>query len=138
MLEVIEAEKINVITESKHHTNKPLSRVSFIETPPVLCSLRNSKLEPSLDTVEEITEISVTQEYKVTEETDSDNTAITIMDEIINNVTNELNQTKTETQTQTILEDIDIKVEESKSFKNKFVNFYKNIKNKFSCFMKNI
>ena len=125
MLEVIEAEKINVeiiITESKHHTDKPLSRISFIETPPVSVSPRNTKLEPSLDTVEEITEIPIIQETDIAE-----------MDKIVNSIWN-----TEQHETQTVIEDINIKIEEVKSFKNKFVKFYKNLKNKFSCFVKNI
>jgi len=129
MLEVIEAEKINVenivkniITESKHNKDKPLSRVSFIETPPVLCSPRNSKLEPSLDTVEEMTEIPIIQETDIAE-----------MDKIVNTIWNTEHH-----DTQTVLEEINVTVEEYKSFKNKFVKFYKSLKNKFSCFVKNI
>ena len=131
MLEVIEAEKINVeiiITESKHHTDKPLSRISFIETPPVSVSPRNTKLEPSLDTVDEMSEISITQE------TDIADTVITTMEELVNNVLNTIEQQENKT----VLEDINIKVDESKSFKNKIVKFYKNLKNRFSCFVKNI
>ena len=125
MLEIIEAEEINVeniITELKHHTDKPLSRISFIETPPVSVSPRNTKLEPSLDTVEEITEIPIIQETDIAE-----------MDKIVNSIWN-----TEQHETQTVIEDINIKIEEVKSFKNKFVKFYKNLKNKFSCFVKNI
>jgi hypothetical protein len=132
MLEVIESEIItvkNIITESKH-INKAQSRVSFIETPPLSssCSSRNTKLEPSLDTVEEISEIPVIQE------TTDDNTIITIMDDIVNNI---VNTQDLEPEIQTV-SDVTGKLEEANKSKHKIVKFYKKIKSKIISFVKNI
>ena len=120
-------EEINK-TESTH-IDKPLSRVSFIEKPPISILPTNIKLEPILDTVQEIAEI------------DSADTVITIMDEIVNNVLDRLEQPEIQTvqpEIQTVPEEIKLDLEESKSFKSKFIKLYKKIKIKLSCFVKNI
>ena len=116
-------DKINCET----YTNKVKCLVLPISTHEPLLSLyeeEEGEEEKDQETREETGEEIETTNVKTPENKDD---LVKVLDEIVNKVVPDADT-----------KDIKVKLEESKTFKNRFVKFYNNLKNKFSCFYKNI
>lgn len=91
---------------------------------PLLSLYEEEEKEKDQETGEETGEEIETTNGKTPENKDD---LVKVLDEIVNKVLPD-----------TDIKDIKVKLEESRTFKNRFFKFYNNLKNKFSCFYKNI